>query len=171
MARYLRRIRRGNWCPREEPLDWLPAGERPADALGDLKTRECSLSVWQLTDDGSNRERILAAIASTRMSLGPVDYIVFPSEMLEGLGLVVVKCAGDTHDRVANSAWHHDLTRVSDQRLVILGRRLLQWVSEDGTRLSRVIPPNLKLLLIAGIDAGRLAGDKIDERLRKDIGL
>jgi hypothetical protein len=170
MPKFLRHVRKGRWYPPEEPFDWLPQDERPADPLGDLSTRECALSVWELTDDGSNRERVLAAIASTRMTLAQVDYIVFSSEVLDGLGLTVVKSEGDTHDDKANALWHYDIRRLSDARLVSLGRRLLQLVTEEDDCLSRIQPFRLKPLLVDGIRSGRLA-DGIDARLREDLGL
>jgi hypothetical protein len=116
---FLRKIRRAKWY-REDVSDmtWLPKGEIQADALGDLSTKENTLSVYRI-DDSSNLDRVVAALATTGTNLSNVDYALIDTTSIEPAKITVVATKGETADDTVNS-WHYDLIELSVQKIIAL---------------------------------------------------
>ena len=97
-----------------------------ADPLGDLATENGTLSVWEVGDDRSNLDRLLAALAANRDYLANVDYVVFDQRHLRRVGIEIRQSVGDTPDEGVNALWHRDLCHVSGHRLVQLTQAILK---------------------------------------------
>lgn len=126
MAKLLRRIqRKPNWDPQGEFSTYLPSGQAPADALSDIATDANRLSIWQIDDEGTNLDRVLAAIASPRTNLQKLDYLIFDIQDVQVLEISIEASQGNTFDEEANKSWHFHLTRLSATALANLANRML----------------------------------------------
>jgi hypothetical protein len=117
----LRKVRKAKWY-KHENVPWLKAGELQADALGDLYTENNTLSVWLVTNDKSNLQRIAAALAGNCEYLSNLDYALLNVELIADLNIKIVQKAGDSADDTANNSWHYDLTELSAMDLLALAR-------------------------------------------------
>jgi hypothetical protein len=77
----LRKIRKAKWY-KHQKVAWLKAGELQADAIGDLYTENNALSMWLVTDDKSNLQRVAAALAANCEYLGNLDYALLKVELI-----------------------------------------------------------------------------------------
>ena len=161
----MRSIRRSRWYP-EAVQPWLPPNEPPADCLSDLETEHNELSVWLIDDDRANLERVVAALASKRQSLVPFDCRLVPIGRVRQLRLQLSQTPGDSHDHEANQLWHRDLQFLSAGRLTSLSRCL--WRRGESRRFS---PAQVRKLLIAGIQQGRLNRDDLRPELAFKLNL
>ena len=162
MPLILRKIEKGRWRtgPDLEDLPWLPAGEVQAQALLDLVPKDNRLSVWQLTDDRSNLDRILAALASARDGLFNVDFAILDQRVLSDLSLPIEQVPGDSADEAANRTWHHDLVHLTVSRIADLSHAIL----ERSERL-RCQDKAVGRLVLNAIDAGWIDPTRLREGL------
>jgi hypothetical protein len=93
-------------------------GEIQAVALADLRCSDNELSVWEILDDRSNLQRVIAALAGTRDSLENLDYVLLNSDAIADLGIKKVKTTGGTPDDTANTDWHFDLVQLTVDKIV-----------------------------------------------------
>src|SRR5215470_2574117 len=89
MPLFLRTVRENRWH-KSEAAPWLDRGDIPADPLADLATKENRLSVWELSGDRSNLERIVRAVAIGRDRIADTGYVLFDADVLKRAGI-------DTH--------------------------------------------------------------------------
>lgn len=123
------------------------------DALYDMRTSRCSLSVYKVTD-AIDLERISVAYAATKEHISEVGYFVFEGSDLESFGITVQKTKGDTADNDVNDL-HRDLGNLTVRRLVNLAE-----IVSNGK--SRQIPKSyIKTLIYDEIKNGILDTTKI----------
>ncbi len=111
----------------DEPLEWLQAGDVPADPLDNLATDQNKLSVYEVTGDQSQIERIAAAFAAGSNDDKPkeFEFILFNQEILPELAIRLDSSEpGVTGDSEVDS-WHRDLVELSADKLASLAKRLV----------------------------------------------
>lgn len=123
MPLLLRAIRRNRWYT-SDTVSWLPKGEIQADPLGDLATGNNTLSVWQVEDDKSNLEQVIAALAASRDTVSNLDYAIFDVDLLSSIGIKIEVNEGATPYEMANR-WHRDLVELTATKLVRLAEAIL----------------------------------------------
>src|SRR5712691_1509995 len=102
----------------------LERGDVPADPIGDLRTTNNQLSVWEILPDRSNRDRIVRALNIGKDHIADSGWLLFSSELLEPAGIKApVATPGRTKDKGVNH-WHRDLVDLSGNLLVALTRTL-----------------------------------------------
>jgi hypothetical protein len=112
----LRKIKRSNWF---SEVDWLPANELQADALGDLASKNNELSVWFVSDDNSNLTEVVAALSLSGDYVSIVDYALIDLDLLSNQGFDIAQNPGVTPFDSANH-WHRDLVRLTARRVLEL---------------------------------------------------
>ncbi len=122
MAYLLRKIRRSRWYKTEE-MTWLLEGELPADLLSDLGTQSNELSVYHVSINESNLDRVIAALAVNSGFLSNFDFAIFGEEIVSETGIKIKKSLGDSPDDQVNN-WHSDLFELSAQKLLNLASRI-----------------------------------------------
>ena len=157
-------VRRSRWPYDEDPPRDTTA--LPADPLGDLATKDNSLSLWRIEDDKSNLDRIAATLAANRQRLGPFDYILFPSSLLDNEDFELTKSDGGTHDKEVNTRWHMDLIHLSAIKLVDFAK--LVYRAGDIERLS---PKRVERLLKDHVSSGYLRPASLEKSLQKELGI
>jgi len=165
MAKLLRKVQyKPNWDPEGEFSKYLPNGLAPADALWDLKTKGNALSLWQIDDQESNLERVLAAMVSTADHLQTIDYLVIDMQHVVELRLSIIQSAGDTYDAKVNDNWHFDLTKLSATDLAKLANTMLSHGKTD-RRNDRA----LALLLKGSVEKGYVDHAKLKPNVQNRI--
>lgn len=154
--RFLRIIRRGRWQKRPEP-DWPKDSGLPSDALGDMQTSRCRLSVYAVTDaiDG---QRVAAAMAATREGISNIDYAIFEDSELESLGISVQPTPGDTPDDGVNGL-HYDLGNLTAKRLA----QLAEIVSAGD--VARMAWSDVRTLLVDEMAAGLVDAARVRPKI------
>src|SRR6266481_7826068 len=97
MPLLLRNVRENRWL-KSEAAPWLAKGDVPADPLGDLRTSQNRLSVWEVAVNRSNVERIVRALAVGSNKVADMGYVLFDSSLLETAGIIAVAENGTTPD-------------------------------------------------------------------------
>jgi len=122
MALLLRKIRKSRWY-KTESMSWLSENELPADSLSDLGTKSNELSVYHISLNESNLDRVIAALAANSGFLSNFDYAIFNEEMLSNSGIKTKKTPGDSSDEQVNN-WHIDLYELSAHKLLNLALQI-----------------------------------------------
>jgi len=159
MPLLLRNVRENRWL-KSEAAPWLAKDDVPADSLGDLRTSQNRLSVWEVAVDRSNIERIVRALAVSSQRLDNMGYVLFDSSLLETAGINTVRENGTTPDEEANN-WHRDLIELSGKKLVALTKLILEH-GESGT----VLKKRLEQLVADGVEQKQLP-EKCRSKLSK----
>lgn len=147
MTQFLRTTRHGRWH-KKPGMDWLADDEIQGDALNDIRTHECSLSVYGV-DSEASIERVVVALAASRDRVTNLDYVVFEDTNLPSLGITVLSTTGQTPDMLANSL-HYDLGHLTADRLAGLAKII------SGGKHKRVEKSIVKTMLREAADAGIL---------------
>jgi hypothetical protein len=164
MPAFLRKIHRPRWY-REESAALLAAGDVPADVFVDLRTQKNSLSVWEIQDDRSNFESVVAAYASTQNSFANFDYALFDCARLQSIGVAAMLAPGETKDEDANREWHYDLVDLSGHKLL----QLAILIFDETTERARVSEMQVKAFVAQAISNGRLKAGALHENMQKKL--
>lgn len=92
MPLFLRKLgRRGRWI------------DRSPEAIAELQ-REAGtgISFWEIADDKSNLDRVVAALAASRGNAEQIDFALLPQSTLAGFGEKLERSNGETKDDGAN---------------------------------------------------------------------
>lgn len=163
MAFLLRTIRKSKWY-KHEGVPWLPAGEFQADALFDLKTESNRLSLWQVKDDRSNLNRVLAAVAANKDHPSNLDYALFNEDTILSLNLTLVQTDGESADNEVSVMWHRELIELSASRLL----QLAKGIFTDAER-ERVSEANVLQLIARAVKAREIDLTRLKENIRAKI--
>ncbi|WP_263352243.1 hypothetical protein [Acidicapsa acidisoli] len=117
MSRLLITVNKRLWDKELLP-SFVQPGDITADCLMSLRVTDNSMSVWEVTGDDANLERVLTALAANRDHPTNIDYLIFDSNIPASLGLEVIRRPGATPDVDANEAWHRDLVDISGRKLL-----------------------------------------------------
>ena len=152
MMEFLRIVRRGKWEKHPTP-DWPEDNGLDCDALSDMQTEECRLSVYAVTDE-IDQQRVAVAHAATRKHISVIDYITFEGSGLTSLGITVNQTEGKTPDNGVNNL-HYDLGNLTVKRLA----QLTEIVSEREP--IRIPEPCIRTLLRTAISDELLDRTKV----------
>lgn len=160
MKQFLRGVRQSKWF-KHPGVDWLEDGELQGDALGDIQTKNCLLSVFRVNSE-ADRQRVATALAATKDHLTNVDYVVFADSNLDSLGITVHRTKGHTPDEGANDL-HYELGNLTVRRLVQLA------VILSCGEHKRIPEKKIGLWLQEAIKEGKLNQEMIKPRIIQKI--
>jgi hypothetical protein len=159
--------KRGQWLTtRETARRWLTQRfQFPADALGEFRTKDNTLSVYRLDADRANAPRILAAIGSRAQEIVHTDCLIFSDDLVSRIGINVQKTDGQTPDRVANQ-WHFDLSDLTATQLRNLAEDLVHHAV-----LESYLADDLIAALRDAASAGDVDKDAVNKKVRTQVGV
>ncbi len=149
----------------DEPLPWLEVGDIPADPLEHLIPQDHKISVYEVSDDREQIERVAAAIAAKRHGeVDAVEFIVFDQSILAEVGIEIDRnTPGDTCDPEVNG-WHRDMIEVSADKLVAFAKRVVPNIPSD-----LVLKKRIREVLIESGGLGLYDWSKINLRGRDKL--
>lgn len=101
------------------------------DTVGDFRTLDGKLSVWEIGDREENVARVVAAMtASIRKE--HFDFLTFDSDIVAEVGGVLERSDGGTPDREANRTFHYDIVVGRIEQLVSLVENIFNKKSHVG---------------------------------------
>ena len=162
MPLLLRQIRRSRWYKYPD-VQWLPPGALQADALVDLKTEENRLSVWQIEDDESNLDQVIAALATKRDECSNLDYAVLDAHLLLRINAKIEVTKGDTFYDKANNLWHRDIIELTTENIMELAHMIMQH------RTKRIRHTTVTSLIKHAVASGDVDKDKLKPKVQKRI--
>jgi hypothetical protein len=117
----LRVVRKARWL-RE---DWLLRNrDIPSAALGDLLDDRNAISIYLISEDQSNFQRVIAAHAATRDHVVNLDYALFDLATLSSLRIAMEHENGTTADDTVNRDFHRNLVRLSARSVFFLAQTI-----------------------------------------------
>lgn len=160
--RFIKSNKISTWEECKKLLSPIPGDDVPADILGEFfPIQKNQLSVYQVEDNRSNLDPILAAFAANRR-LQPICFVLFDPQILSDLGINICQAPGTLKDEAVNGV-HFNLT-LSGKKLVGLARNLLV-KGEVDTRDTKEVAELVK----RSCDNGRFRWNDLDSGLRKGI--
>jgi hypothetical protein len=163
MGYLLRKIRRSRWIKLENTDEEYWSQINP-DALGDLSTKDQTLSFWLIDSDKSNLERVISSMAAVNDPQSNFDYALISLQKFEELflipqGLNIIRSEGNTYDEYVNKNWHRDLTSLSVMKLC----ELADLISSE-SQITRIWPKNVLKLVANGVKSGHINKSKINDK-------
>lgn len=162
MTYLVRKISRAKW----EQNKILDGAEVSADAITICsKTRENSLSTWEIEDERYVDEAVLA-LASTFQKLDKIDVIILDPKILMASGLSISKSKGDTHvsDLVET---HVDIVNLTYKSLGTFADCVVGCFK--GNKVKLYTRAMVKNILKTAIKSGRLDDKQIDQKLVAEL--
>lgn len=141
-------------------MSWLPDGELPADPLNDLGTQSNELSVYHITANRSNLDRVIAALAANTDNLSNIDFAVFDENVISELGIKIKKSKGKSPDDQVNN-WHSDLYELTATKVLSLARAIKDRAKID--RKVQVLNMVADALINGQIDRSRIKWKSQDD--------
>lgn len=158
----LRTLRKNKFDVEQQP-NWVPEGDLQADALFELKVEDNALSVYQISDDLSDLERVLAAIAATREHLANIDFALLDSSNLTRLGITARNTPGNVPDLVVKGL-HLDLVHLTVLQLAELAIAIMQSAKLERRTMSKV-----RSLLLDSIERDYIDSADLKEGVREKL--
>jgi hypothetical protein len=166
MPLLLRVINKRRWDLSQRP-PWLHADAVPADTLADLKTDDNELSLWEIDDERSNLNAVIAAMAANRGSIDKFDFALFDrARLTSGAADVrIEKRLGVSKDAAANDAWHWDLIELTAVKIAAVAKV----VYDPSTEFGRRVDAQVIELIADAVRSNRFGLEAVTDSIRKKV--
>lgn len=163
--KFLRIVKLSRWEKHPES-DWPEDSGLHSDALCDMRTTKCHLSVYAITDK-IDWQRVAVAFAASRDQIAHVDCIMFEDSDLKSLGIAAQQIKGNTPDNDVNDS-HYNLVNLTVKRLAQLTE--IVYTGEH----KRILQRDIKTLLRDAakndlLDITKIRSLKIQKQLLSDM--
>lgn len=162
MPKILRKVKKAFWI--KHSFDWLESNSTQADSLNDLRTSDNTLSVWQVDDDKTNLERIIAALASNCDYISNFDYILLDMKEIERYGFSIENTEGNSSDDDLNDKYHIDIKELSARKIYELSE--LIYNSAEVCRLNK---KKVAELIKESLNSKHIKKEKIKESIKEKL--
>lgn len=151
-----------------DPHLLLLGGENPsepqADALKNFRTKDNKLSVYEVKDGAYDAVRLAVSVVAGADRLVEVHFVVFNSELVTELGILIEKTEGKTPDRHANDQ-HYDLQIGTPKKLGALTEAIIY----NPLDIKRILQPEVEKLVVDAIKDGSIDKRKLNRPMRKAL--
>ena len=162
MSLLIRKINRNRWLEVDEVPD-----DVPADAItgGCMRTQRNTLSVWEVPDENTIDEAVLA-IVSAGQHLETIDIVQIDREHLEEHKIDCIQTEGHTpvEDLVDT---HIDLSNLAYTELGVIAYHIADKFRQN--KVIRYTKGATKKILIDAIREKRLDADNLKESIRRNL--
>ena len=165
MSFFLIKITPAKWY-RHDGVPWLNEGDVQADALWDLRVSSNLMSAWQIADDKSNLNQVIAALAATRNTLGEFGYALLQQQVVLELQIKFEQTSGKSRDPHANAQWHYDFVQLTASQICALTNEIKK--KENRMRAGEW---EVKAFLEEGARLGRIRLEDLDPNIQKKLKL
>jgi hypothetical protein len=122
--------------------------------------------VWLLTDDHSNRDRIVAALAAGREHVDKFDYVLIDRSAATQLSVKIVPQKEQCPDEHASAQWHLNMVELTGTQLHGIVR-----AAYAAQQTGRILEPQVEALIRAGVARGELDRRLVNTKLLESLGL
>lgn len=165
----LRRIRRTLW---DSPA-WLSDGQAPGYSITDFLPSESTarISLYKVGATREEEEQVVAALASKRDAVVAFDYVLFPEDYLDRVGVPSEETKGDTPDGRVNEELHLDAGHFEATAVANLVTLVYAGQYDDGNpvELHRYTPTKIKQLIRQFLDSGDLDQARVNPGVLKRL--
>lgn len=162
MTNLVRKISRAKW------KNAVDGGEIGADAITScLRTSKNTLSTWRISEEKELPEAVLAIVSGLER-IDTIDVVWLDRSSLEkyGLGCENTPESGITPiDELKDR--HIDITNLTYNSLGIVANEVVCGIRDN--RYKRVSAKDIKKMLKAAIDIGRLQEERLKDGVRKEL--
>ena len=163
----LRLVRRSSFW---DSPDWLSEGQAPVYTITDFLPSDSTarISLFKVGDDRELEEQVVAALASNREAVSVVDYVLFPEDYLNQVGVPSEQTKGETPDDRVNEELHLDTGHLE----LIPVANLVTLVHADyrnSAKLPRYTPGKIKPLVRRFLDSGDLDEARVSPGVLKKV--
>ncbi len=162
MPLLLREIRKSKWYKNSD-VQWLREDELQADALGDIRTSNNTLSVWQIADDRRNLDAVIAALAAGKNTASNFDFALFTEAAVLEKNIKIAETPGTTLD-VGVNGFHRELTELSAGRLQALAQIIQRVAARE-----RIVEPKVLNLIATAIREGRIKTEVLSPNIKDKL--
>jgi hypothetical protein len=164
MSYLVRKIARAKWSPPNDIAD--NPFDIPADAIAnDLKTSANTLSVWEIENEQSLDDAVLA-ITCGGTQLDTIDIIWVEKKEIERKGVEYQQTPGITPiEDLADT--HIDLTRLTYFKIGLVAETIINTIANG--KIKRYIKAEIIKLINAAIQNGRVRKDQLGEGITKNL--
>ena len=162
MSLFVRKIDKGKWFQ----VDLHQNTDYSADAITNcLKTRQNTLSVWEIISETDIDEAVLA-IVSGQDHLDTIDVVLMSPDYLKKQGIDYKRTNGSTpvDDLVEK---HIDLSNLTYKSLGIVAYHIVDKINDQ--KVKRYTIRQLKEILNQAISQNRLTPDKLKDFIREKL--
>jgi hypothetical protein len=124
------------------------------------------MSAWQIADDKSNLNQVIAALAATRNTLCEFGYALLQQKIVSELGIKFEQTSGTSRDQYANAQWHYDFVQLTASQICALTNE----IKKKGNRI-RAGEWEVKAFLEEGVRLGRVRLEDLDPIIQKKLTL
>lgn len=162
MSYLVRKVEAAKW--RQNPI--TEGAEVSADAITNcMKTKRNSISVWEIAEEASINEAILA-IVSASDHIDTIDVALLPLQSVIDAGITLQSTPGITPvPELVNS--HRDISELNYHSLGIIKDIIVDQFKMD--RVTRYTKKQLKTLILEAVDSNRLDRTLLKADVRKEI--
>ena len=159
------KIKPAKWY-RHDGVPWLNEGDVQADALWDLRVSSNLMSAWQIADDKSNLNQVIAALTATRNTLCEFGYALLQQQVVLELGIKFEQTSGTSRDQYANAQWHYNFVQLTASQICALTNEIKK--KENRFRAGEW---EVKVFLEEGVRLGRIRLEDLDPSIQKKLKL
>ena len=162
-------MRRSRW----DTPDWLSEGQAPGYSTRDFLPDDATatISLFKVGDDRELEEQVVAALASERESVNSVfDYVLFPEDYLDQVGVSSEQTKGKTPDDTVNGELHLDASHVEANAVASLVTLVHADYRNSGA-LPRYTPGKIKPLIRRFLDSGDLDEARVSPGVLEKVRL
>lgn len=165
----VRRIQVAKW---QKILNSKNPNDSCADAITNcLRTKENTLSVWQIEDLGQLENAILALITSSQQTnLSTLNIVIIDGDTLQNENLEIVESEGDTMAKFLRDT-HRDIANLTYSRLGKVKDIILNCLESESENYRIFTRKDLKLILQTAITEGKVDKDNLNQELLKDANI
>jgi len=140
--------------------------EAPADAVtSEFRTKNNTLSVWQVADKTKAEQGILA-IALSSSHIETMDFVIFDEDAVNNKGLLLVHTDPEKNPYSNAVKMHFD---ICDMRLHSLASICQIYKDVDDSCIIRKTKSELRALILHANDAGLINPSKANDGVIKDL--
>lgn len=162
MSLLIRKIDKAKWMQN----DILGGEDVSADAITNcMKTKGNVLSVWQVAEEGTIEDAVLA-IVSSHQHLDTIDVVCLEPSSLQGEGIRLQSTPGLTPVKDLTDQ-HIDIFGLTYRTLGTVAKHTVEMIKKE--KIVRYTKDNIKKLLNVAINSGRVQSDDLHKSLREKL--
>ena len=121
------------------------------------------MSVYEIDDEKSNLQDVIASLAAKRDDVQRLDYVLVEESLLTGEGIQFQKTDGDTPHKEVNEKYHLNVIELSGNKISVLGNKILN------SKIESINRKKIKTIIAEFLGDGTFSEDDLKQSLIEDL--